>query len=37
MQYQQDKEKITESAVIFDTKKQTQVRMKTSTPVKPTL
>jgi hypothetical protein len=36
MQHQQDKEKITESVVIFEIKKQTQVRMKASTLVKPT-
>jgi hypothetical protein len=36
MQHQQDKEKIVESVAIFETKKQTQTRMKASTPAKPT-
>jgi hypothetical protein len=36
MQHQQDQEKTVESAAIFKTKKQTQVRMKTSTSAKPT-
>jgi hypothetical protein len=32
MQYQQDKEKIAESATIFKTKKQTQMKIKALTP-----